>query len=140
MDIRQLIDGESIFFNVQGGDKYQVLENISRLAAKRFDLDETAIFDVICEREGLSSTVMENGVALPHGRVKGVSVPMAVLAKLDSTMEGADLVFMLLAPEQAGADHLESLAAISAVIKDKTALDKIRTCKNRQDVYKILTA
>ncbi|GHU02076.1 PTS IIA-like nitrogen-regulatory protein PtsN [Alphaproteobacteria bacterium] len=145
MTIQELIDQESVLFLGDFAGKDKLLDALADAAATRFDLDKGAIFDVLWEREGLGSTALGGGVAVPHGRVPGVAAPMALLARLATPVEfGAqdgqpvDIVFVLLAAVGAGADHLEALKQIAAVAKDGAQVARIRACKTGKEAYNCL--
>ena len=146
MNIKQLIDAGSVVMDVSARDRRGVVEDLCRRAAGRFGLNEGDVFDVIWEREGLGSTGLGDGVAVPHGRVSGVEAPTAYLAVLPHPVDFAapdgkpvDIVFLLLAAEGAGADHLDSLSAIAEIAKDGKKVEGLRAAKTSDAAYKALS-
>jgi PTS system nitrogen regulatory IIA component len=144
MKMKDLIDEASIMLALDARNKQDLLTKLSAAAADRFDLDKDDIFDVLWEREGLGSTGYGGGVAVPHGRVKGVTVPLLLLARLARPVDyeaadglPVDVVFLLLAAESAGADHLEALQTIACIARDSGKMKQIRACKKTQEVYKL---
>ena len=110
--------------NVPGGSKKRVLEQIANLVARDIPgLDAHDIFESLVAREKLGSTGFGNGIAIPHCRLAGCSVPVSALLRLDTpidfdALDGApvDLVFVLLVPEAATSEHLELLRQIAALL------------------------
>jgi PTS system nitrogen regulatory IIA component len=89
---------------------------------------------------------MGRGIAIPHGKLAGIDRIYCLFARLEEPIdfdsldgEPVDLVFLLLAPEDAGADHLKALARISRIIRDPLATEKLRTSKDRAALHAVLT-
>ena len=104
------------------------------------------MFDVLLERERLGTTGVGNGIAIPHGKLPGVKHITGVFARLDSPVDfealddqPVDLVFLLLAPEGAGADHLKALARIARVLRDADTVAKVRGTKDAQAIRALLS-
>ena len=115
-------------------------------AADVTGLHERAIFDVLLERERLGSTGVGNGIAIPHGKLADLNKLHGVFARLDSAIDfdsvddqPVDLVFLLLAPEAAGADHLKALARVSRLLRDRTVCEKLRGANSADAIYALLT-
>ncbi|HEX2582118.1 MAG TPA: PTS IIA-like nitrogen regulatory protein PtsN [Dongiaceae bacterium] len=126
--------------------KKQLLQELSRRAAELTGLDERRIFDILLERERLGSTGVGNGIAIPHGRISGLGRIFGLFAKLDQPVEfeavdeqPVDLVFLLLAPENAGADHLKALARVSRLLRDKSICEKLRGADRADALYALLS-
>jgi PTS system nitrogen regulatory IIA component len=101
---------------------------------------------VLVERERLGTTGVGQGIAIPHGRL-AIDKIAGVFARLDQPIayeavddQPVDLVFMLLAPEGAGADHLKALARVSRLLRNQGVCEKLRAAKNPEAIYAILTA
>ena len=104
------------------------------------------MFDTLLQRERLGSTGIGHGVAIPHGKVGSLKNIFAVFARLDQAIdfeavddEPVDLIFLLLAPEGAGADHLKALARISRLLREPAALEKLRASADKSALYAVLT-
>ena len=109
-------------------------------------LSERDIFDVLWQRERLGSTGLGHGVAIPHAKHPGIKRIVGVFARLAEpvdfdAMDGdkVDIVFLLLTPEGAGADHLKALACISRLLRDGQAVEKLRASRDEAALYAVLT-
>ena len=109
-------------------------------------LPERAVFDVLMERERLGTTGIGNGIAIPHGKPAGIQHLSGIFARLERAIDfesideqPVDLIFLLLAPESAGADHLKALARVSRLLRDKSVCDKLRTADSADALYAVLT-
>jgi nitrogen PTS system EIIA component len=127
-------------------DKKQLLTELSDVAARASGQKSRDIFHALLQRERLGSTGIGRGIAIPHGRLAGVTKLVCVFARLDRAIaydsldgEAVDLVFLLLAPEQAGADHLKALARISRLMRDAGTVELLRATRDRATLYAILT-
>jgi PTS system nitrogen regulatory IIA component len=126
--------------------KKDVLHNIAAAAAAQLGKDPLIIFDVLWERERLGTTGVGHGIAIPHGRVPGLDKVSGFFAKLSQPVnfeaiddKPVDLVFLLLAPEAAGADHLHALATVSRLLRDPKLCEQLRAAKDANALYKLLT-
>ena len=147
MEIADLLTPNSIIPNLRVTSKKQALQELARFAAGLTGQHERAIFEVLLERERLGTTGVSAGVAIPHGRMTEAKAITGIFARLDHAIDyeavdsqPVDLVFMLLAPENAGADHLKALARVSRLLRDKSVCEKLRTAKSPEALYAILTA
>ena len=109
-------------------------------------LPERRIFETLMERERLGTTGMGQGIAIPHGRIAGIEKISGLFARLDPPIgydaideQPVDLVFLLLAPEGAGADHLKALARVSRLLRDQATCEKLRATTDPQVLYALLT-
>lgn len=146
MDLGDLLKPEGVFASVRIKNKKQALQELAAKAAHLTGLDERQIFDTLLQRERLGSTAVGRGIAIPHARMAGLPRIATVFAQLEEPIEfdapdsePVDLVFVLLAPEQAGADHLKALARISRVLRDPHTLEKLRAARDRAALHAVLT-
>lgn len=146
MEIADLVTPESVVFDLRAGSKKQVLQELARLAAARTGLHERVVFDVLLERERLGSTGVGDGVAIPHGRIAELERLGGLFARLKQPVEfdavdgkPVDLVFLLLAPQSAGADHLKALSRISRLLRDKEMREKLRGARSADALFALLT-
>lgn len=146
MEITDLISSETIVANLHATSKKQVLQELSRRAAEVTGEHERAIFDVLMERERLGTTGVGSGIAIPHGKLQSLERLYGLFARLEQPVDfqaiderPVDLIFLLLAPESAGADHLKALARISRVLRDGKVCDKLRGTDTAEALYAILT-
>ncbi len=128
------------------GSKKQVLQDLAGYAAKQTGLDERAIFDTLVERERLGSTGVGHGIAIPHGKLETAEKLYGLFARLAKPVafdaidhQPVDLVFLLLAPSEAGADHLKALAGISRLLRNDDMCAKLRGAENESAIYALLT-
>jgi nitrogen PTS system EIIA component len=117
--------------------KKALFEKLAALAAAAHHVDSQLVIDRLTERERLGSTGFGGGVAIPHGKIEGLAQVIGVFARLAQPVDFAsiddepvDLVFMLLSPADAGADHLKALAQVSRVLRDKGFVAKLRGAAN----------
>ena len=147
MTIASLISPAAVMANVPGNSRKQVFQVISERLATLSGLDERAILETLRQRERLGTTAVGQGIAIPHGRIAGLNRLVGLFAKLArpvdfEAMDGqpVDLMFVLLAPEDAGADHLQALARIARLFRGPTLAQKLRQADDEATVYAILTA
>ena len=126
--------------------KRELLQILSQKLAAVSGVDERTLFDVVWERESLGSTGFGNGVAMPHGRIPELNRLYGIFAKLGQPLEfdaadhqPVDLLFMLISPENSGADHLTALAKISCLLKDEENRRRLREATDVQSIRGILT-
>lgn len=146
MNLGDLIAPEAVRSSVRAKDKKQLLAELAVCASNISGVQEREIFDVLLQRERLGSTGLGQGAAVPHGKISGLNRIVGVFARLVEPVdfdaadgEPVDIVFLLLAPEGAGADHLKSLACISRVLRDGAAVQKLRSCRDAAALYAVLT-
>ena len=146
MEIRDLLQPEAVISDLKAANKKQALQELGRHAAKITGVNERKIFEVLMERERLGTTGVGNGIAIPHGKLSEFKRMYGVFARLDRAIDfdaideqPVDLVFLLLAPEGAGADHLKALACISRLLRDGNAVEKLRASRDAAALYAVLT-
>ncbi|AWK86208.1 PTS IIA-like nitrogen regulatory protein PtsN [Azospirillum thermophilum] len=141
-----LITPHAILPNLKAGNKKQALQEMARKASELIGQHERAIFDVLLERERLGTTGVGHGIAIPHGKLPGLDRVHGVFARLERPIDfdaiddqPVDLIFLLLAPEQAGADHLKALARVSRLLRDQSMCEKLRGSESADAIYALLT-
>lgn len=146
MDLSDLIDASGVMPALKANSKKQLLQLLAEKAAAITGLPEREVFDTILQRERLGSTGVGNGIAIPHGKLPGVKRITGVFARLETPVDfeslddqPVDLVFLLLAPEGAGADHLKALARIARVLRDGGAVAKIRATRDATAIHALLS-
>ncbi len=146
MDLGDLITPEGVIPSLKANSKKQALQELSSFAAKLTGLGQRDIFDTLLQRERLGSTGVGHGIAIPHGKISELKQIFALFARIDAPIdfdsiddEPVDIIFLLLAPEGAGADHLKALARISRLLRDPSAIEKLRFSKGRSALYSVLT-
>ena len=145
MNISNILTERSIFLNLKSGNKREFLQDLAQKAAEITGIDSLSIFDSVLERENLGSTGFGSGTALPHSRFSGIDNVYAFFAKpsypLDfDAIDGkpVDLVFLLISPENSGADHLTALAMLSRILKNEEICSKLRQMNKPTEIYALL--
>ena len=146
MEIIDLINPESVIANLKVTSKKQALQELSKKMGALVDQEERVIFDLLLEREKLGTTGVGDGIAIPHGKLNSLGKLCGLFARLERPVEfdaiderPVDLIFLLLAPESAGADHLKALARVSRLLRDKAVCDKLRGSDTAEALYSLLT-
>ena len=145
MLLSEFLDFDSIKTAFPGGNKRSLLQQLANLAGQRLDLDSAAILSSLAERERLGSTGFGQGVAIPHGKIAGLTRIYGLFVRLGEPVDfkamdkvPVDLVFLLLSPPEAGAEHLKALAAISRVTRHALTLEKMRGARSRDALAAVL--
>ena len=146
MEIADLITPRSVVAQLRVASKRQALQELAKRAAAITGIHERTIFDVLTERERLGSTGIGMGIGIPHGKVPGLERLCGIFARLERPIpfeaiddQPVDLIFVLLAPENAGADHLKALARVSRLLRDRAVCEKLRGTDNPDALYALLT-
>jgi len=146
MALADLIAQNSVLPALKANSKKQLLQELAVKASEVTGLAEREVFDVILQRERLGSTGVGNGIAIPHGKLASLDKIVGVFARLDQPVDfealddqPVDLVFLLLAPEGAGADHLKALSRIARVMRDSDMVTKLRATDNAASLHAFLT-
>ncbi|MCX8995760.1 PTS IIA-like nitrogen regulatory protein PtsN [Rhizobiaceae bacterium BDR2-2] len=145
MALADLLQPDAIIPALKVNSKKQLLQELAAKAAKLTGVPEREIFDVILQRERLGSTGVGNGIAIPHGKLNSIPAICGLFARLETPVdfeaiddEPVDLVFLLLAPEGAGADHLKALSRIARVLRDQDLVAKLRATDSATAIYTFL--
>jgi nitrogen PTS system EIIA component len=146
MELSDLITPEAVHGSLKSASKKRVLLDLAAMAADLYGLAETDVFSAVQDREHLGPTGMGKGIAIPHARLDGLTRVVACFARLAKPVDyesvdgqPVDLVFLLLAPANSGAEHLKALARVSRVLRDPVICDKLRSTEEPQALYAILT-
>ncbi len=146
MILADIIDAQSVLANLKAQSKKQLLQELSQAMAKTTGIDHRMIFETLSTREKLGSTGLGQGIAVPHGKIAALGRVHGLFAKLAAPVDfdavdgqPVDLVFVLLAPDHAGADHLKALARISRLMRDPAIVAKLRGTDTAEGLYAILT-
>jgi nitrogen PTS system EIIA component len=146
MDISDLILPESVVANLRVTSKKQALQELAKKAADITGQPERALFEVLMERERLGTTGVGHGIGIPHGKLPELDRLYGLFARLETPIDfdaiddqPVDLIFVLLAPETAGADHLKALARVSRLFRDRAVCEKLRGTDSAEAIYALLT-
>jgi PTS system nitrogen regulatory IIA component len=145
MQLAEFLDFDAIKTALPGGNKRSLLQQLANLAGQRLGVESSAILASLTEREQLGSTGFGQGVAIPHGKIDGLSRIYCLFGRLGEGVDykaidgrPVDLVFLLLSPPDAGAEHLKALAAISRVTRHAATLEKMRGARSRDALAAVL--
>jgi PTS system nitrogen regulatory IIA component len=146
MNIADLLAPDAVLPALKAQSKKQLLQELAVRSHGLTRISERRIFETLVERERLGTTGVGAGIAIPHGRMTEVKTIIGIFARLENAIDyeavdsqPVDLVFMLLAPENAGADHLKALARVSRLLRDKAVCEKLRSASTGEALYAILT-
>ena len=146
MEINELITIECVVPGLKVTSKKQALQELSKRAGEITGEHERVIFDVLMERERLGTTGVGHGIAIPHGKLANLDRLYGIFARLDQPIDfnaiddnPVDLIFLLLAPETAGADHLKALARVSRLLRDNQVCEKLRKTEEAEALFALLT-
>lgn len=141
-----LIRDGHIIANLTIENKKQALTELAKLAAPITGLSEHVVFDVLFAREKLGTTGVGHGIAIPHGKIENADKVYGFFARLSQPIDfeaidekPVDLLFMLLAPHDAGADHLKALAKVSRMFREKAFCEKLRAAPDAKTLYALLS-
>ncbi len=145
MQLADFLDFDAIKTALPGGNKRSLMQQLANLAAQRLGVEPGMILASINEREQLGSTGFGQGVAIPHGKIEGLGRIYGLFVRLAEAVDykaidgrPVDLVFLLLSPLDAGADHLKALASISRVTRNAATLEKMRGARSRDALAAVL--
>lgn len=146
MELRDLVVPGSVVAHVKGSSKKALLQDIAARSAELYGLEQRVVLEALLDRERLGSTGLGRGVAAPHARLNGVDQVCGVFCQLDRGIDfeapddvPVDLVFALIAPEDAGAEHLLALAKVSRTLRDGGTTAKLRSCADNAALFAVLT-
>jgi PTS system nitrogen regulatory IIA component len=146
MEIADLITPRAVVAQLRAANKKQALQELAKRASVVTGIHERTIYDVLVERERLGTTGIGMGIGIPHGRLPGLAKLYGLFARLERPIpfeaideQPVDLVFLLLAPEAAGTDHLKALALVSRLLRDQTVCEKLRGTDSADALYALLT-
>jgi nitrogen PTS system EIIA component len=145
MPLIDLVAPTAIIPALKVNNKKQALQELAAKAAALTEQNERAIFEILMQREKLGSTGVGNGIAIPHGKLPKLGKLFGLFARLDrpidfEALDGqqVDLIFLLLAPESAGADHLKALARVARLLRDADIAHKLRASRDAEALYAVL--
>ena len=145
MQLSEFLDFDAISTRLSGGNKRSLLQQLAHMAGQRLGVDGPTILASVSEREQLGSTGFGQGVAIPHGKLDGLTRIYGLFARLAEPLDykaidgrPVDLAFLLLSPPDAGAEHLKALAAISRVTRHAPTLERLRGARSRDALAAVL--
>jgi PTS system nitrogen regulatory IIA component len=146
MTLTDLVAPTAIIPGLKVNGKKQALQELAARAAELTGQNERAILEILLQREKLGSTAVGNGVAIPHGKLPKLGRLVGLFARLERAIDfdaldgqPVDLIFLLLAPEAAGADHLKALARVARLLRDPEIAKKLRESRDMDALYAVLS-
>jgi nitrogen PTS system EIIA component len=146
MLLTDLVAPNAVVPALKVNSKKQALQELAAKAAQLTGQGERAVFEILMQREKLGSTGVGNGIAIPHGKLAKLTKLFGLFARLERPVDfealdgqAVDLVFLLLAPETAGADHLKALARVARLLRDPDVARKLRDSRDAEAIYAVLT-
>ena len=145
MHLADFLDCDAIKTALPGGNKRALFKQLAELTAQRLGIEPAAALAALNEREQLGSTGFGHGVAIPHAKIEKLTSIYGLFARLAEPVDykaidasPVDLVFVLLSPADAGAEHLKALAAISRITRDSATLERLRGARTRDALAAVL--
>src|SRR3712207_1647485 len=146
MPLLDFLDPQAVLPALRVSGKKQALQELAAHAARLTGLAESAVYEALLGRERLGSTGIGEGIAIPHGKLPGLNRIFGLVARLDRPVDfealddqPVDILFLLLAPEGAGADHLKALARVARVLREPGIVERIRAARDADALYAVLT-
>ncbi len=146
MELSDILTKDSIIPCAKVTSKRQLLQLLAERAADVAKIDSQSAFETLMSREQLGSTGLGNGIAIPHGKIKGLGHVVAIFARLDQPIEfdavddqPVDIAFMLLAPEGSGADHLKALSRVARCLRAEHMVDELRATRDKERLLEVLS-
>jgi len=145
IDLSTLLSTGTVLAGIDATGRKQVIVALAEALAEKLSVDAREVIDAVMEREHLGSTGVGDGVAIPHARVHGIEAPVGAFVRLGTPVDfdavderPCDLVFMLLAPLDAGADHLRALAQVSRAFRQPALRERLRGSGSEAEIEAIL--
>ena len=146
MNINDMLYADSFLVNFNGTSKKQVLDELCKLAEKKLKINSRTLLENITKREKLGSTAVGNGVSIPHANVPNIEKCYVFVSTLVNGIDFnsiddqlVDIVFLLIAPDNNGSEHLQALAFISRLLRNKELTTKLRGCKSTESALAVIS-
>ena len=146
MNINHMLSDDAFLINFDGSSKKQVLEELSKLADIKLGINSRTLLENLTKREKLGSTAVGNGIAIPHANATNIDRPYVFVSTLVNGLDfnstddiPVDIIFLLIAPENRGSEHLQALALISRLLRNKELTTKLRGCKNAESALAVIS-
>ena len=146
MNINDMLSNSAFLVNFDGTSKKQVLEELSKLAGFKLGINSRELLENLTKREKLGSTAVGNGIAIPHANVTNIDKPHVFVSTLVKGLDfnstddlPVDIIFLLIAPNNKGSEHLQALALISRLLRNKELTTKLRGCKSAESALAVIS-
>src|SRR5262245_22581938 len=144
--VAKLLSANHVVLDAPLSSKKRLFEQAGLLFENHDAVASSVVFDSLFARERLGSTGLGEGVAIPHGRIKGLKQPLAAFVRLADPIpfespdgQPVSLLIFLLVPEQATQQHLEILSEIAQLLSDRETRERLHTEENREALHRLLT-
>jgi len=144
-NLSDILSIEAVEADVYAANKKALFQQLGASASRLIGIPAKQIVSSVNEREKLGSTGFGGGAAIPHGRIEGLDHVFGLFARLESPIDfqavdgiPVDLVFLLLSPPDAGADHLKALASVSRAFRDRQVVAKLRGARSKDALFALL--
>ncbi len=146
MNINDMLSDKSFLVNFEASSKKNILYELAKLAERDLKIDFKLLLETLIKREKLGSTAVGNGIAIPHANCPDIDKPKVFVAILSNGLDfnsnddqPVDIIFLLLAPDSKGAEHLQALALVSRLLRNKELTTKLRGCKNTESAFAVIS-
>ena len=146
-DLSELLSVDRVDEDLGAANKKGLFQQLATAASRRTGIPAKTIVAALTERERIGSTGFGGGVAIPHGKIEGLSHVFGYFARLTAPVDfqsvdglPVDLVFLILSPPDAGAAHLKALAGVSRTLRDRETVAKLRGARSRDAIFALLSA
>ena len=146
MNINNMLSDRSFLVNFEASSKKNVLDKLTKLAERDFKIDSQNLLETLIKREKLGSTAVGNGIAIPHANCPNIDKPKVFVAILSNSLDfnanddqPVDIIFLLLAPDNSGSEHLQALALVSRLLRNKELTTKLRGCKKTESAFAVIS-
>ena len=146
MNINDMLSNDDFLVNFDGTSKKQVLEELCKLAENKLKISYRTLLENLIKREKLGSTAVGNGIAIPHANLTNIDKPHVFVSTLVNGLDfnstddiPVDIIFLLIAPDNKGSEHLQALALISRLLRNVELTTKLRGCKNSESAFAVIS-
>jgi PTS system nitrogen regulatory IIA component len=145
MNIADILTPHDVICSLVVGSKKQALQELAKHASNITNVPTREIFNTLLQRERLGSTGIGNSIAIPHAKLEGINKIHGVFARLAKPIDfdsaddqQVDLLFLLIVPIGAGADHLKALTRITTLLRNLVLIKKLRAADDSDSIYSLL--
>ena len=146
MNINDMLSSNSFLVNFEANSKKHVLNELTKLAERVTNTNSQTLLESLIKREKLGSTAVGNGIAIPHTNCQNLDKPKVFVAILSNSLDfnanddqPVDIIFLLLAPSNSGSEHLQALALVSRLLRNKELTSKLRGCKTTESAFAVIS-
>ena len=146
MNINHMLSADAVIVNFESKSKKHILNKLCELAEKKIKVNSRNLLETLTKREKLGSTAVGNGIAIPHANVPNINKPYVFVATLLNGLDfnatddqPVDIIFLLVASDNEGSEHLQALALISRLLRNKELTTKLRGCKSTEAALAVIS-